>query len=139
MRDLIRNAVNTVMSDVGAGDFEVSVLITDDEKIQKINKEFRGIDKKTDVLSFPMFEFDEVEKPCAEFEGETELGDIVISLETAFSQAEEYGHSAAREMAFLTVHSMLHLFGYDQMEENDRIKMRAREEYFLSKLGLERE
>ena len=60
MRDLIRNAVNTVMSDVGAGDFEVSVLITDDEKIQKINKEFRGIDKKTDVLSFPMFEFDEV-------------------------------------------------------------------------------
>ena len=73
------------------------------------------------------------------FEGETELGDIVISLETAFSQAEEYGHSAAREMAFLTVHSMLHLFGYDHMEENDRIKMRAREEYFLSKLGLERE
>lgn len=139
MRDLIRNAVNTVMSDVGAGDFEVSVLITDDEKIQKINKEFRGIDKKTDVLSFPMFEFDEVEKPCAEFEGETELGDIVISLETAFSQAEEYGHSAAREMAFLTVHSMLHLFGYDHMEENDRIKMRVREEYFLSKLGLERE
>lgn len=139
MRDLIRNAVNTVMSDVGAGDFEVSVLITDDEKIQKINKEFRGIDKKTDVLSFPMFEFDEVEKPCAEFEGETELGDIVISLETAFSQAEEYGHSAAREMAFLTVHSMLHLFGYDHMEENDRIKMRAREEYFLSKLRLERE
>lgn len=138
MRELVKKAVNTVMADVGAGEYEVSVLITDDDNIKKINGKFRGINKKTDVLSFPMLEFDEAEKPCAECEGETELGDIVISLETAFSQAEEYGHGAEREVAFLTVHSMLHLFGYDHMEENDRIKMREREEYFLSKLGLER-
>lgn len=126
---------------MGIGEFEVSVLITDDDGIHELNREFRGIDRKTDVLSFPMLEYESEEKPKEDMlPGEENiLGDIVISLETAVSQAEEYGHSVLREISFLTVHSMLHLFGYDHETDKDRQKMRDREEYFLNKLGLVRE
>lgn len=126
---------------MGIGEFEVSVLITDDDGIHELNREFRGIDRKTDVLSFPMLEYESEEKPKEDMlpGGENILGDIVISLETAVSQAEEYGHSVLREISFLTVHSMLHLFGYDHETDKDRQKMRDREEYFLNKLGLVRE
>ena len=129
------------MNEVGLGDFEVSVLITDDEGIHELNRDFRGIDRKTDVLSFPMLEFESEEKPVEEtlFGAENILGDIVISLETAVAQAQEYGHSVLREICFLCVHSMLHLFGYDHETDADRQKMREREEYFLNKLGLVRE
>lgn len=129
------------MGEVGLGEFEVSVLITDDDGIHELNRDYRGIDRKTDVLSFPMLEYESEEKPKDEiFEDEENiLGDIVISLETAVSQAEEYGHSVLREVCFLTVHSMLHLFGYDHEEDADRQKMREREEYFLNKLGLVRD
>ena len=102
----------------------VSVLVCDNAAIRELNRQWRGIDKETDVLSFPMEDEERM------------LGDIVLSLEKAYAQAEEYGHSPAREIGFLTVHSMLHLYGYDHIEEEDRVKMRAQEEKILSQLGL---
>ena len=105
----------------------VSVLVCDNARIRELNAAWRNIDKETDVLSFPL-----------EDDGKM-LGDIVLSLEKAFEQAKEYGHSTAREIGFLTVHSMLHLYGYDHIEEKDRIEMRAMEEKILTELGLLRE
>lgn len=127
---------------------EVNVLLTDDEEIHRINREFRGIDRDTDVLSFPMADY---EQP-AEFEkleerpedyfnpetGELLLGDIVISVDKVEEQAEKYGHSEARELAFLTAHSMLHLFGYDHMEEEERLVMEKKQEAILSLKGYTR-
>lgn len=117
-------------------DTEVSVVFADDEYIRELNRQYRGLDKATDVLSFAL---DEGEEP--EVIGgpqETLLGDIVISLETACRQAAEYGHSLERELAFLAVHGMLHLAGYDHEEESDRAAMRGREEEVLSLLGINR-
>ena len=138
--NLIKTAIETVAeeTDILPG-MEVYVTICDDESIREINKEYRNIDKSTDVLSFPMFSYSEPEVPNEEMlEGDNTLGDIIISLETATRQAEEYGHSVAREVSFLTVHSMLHLLGYDHIEEEDRVIMREREEYFLDKTGQRR-
>ncbi len=101
---------------------DVSVLITDDEDIQRLNKEFRDMDKPTDVLSFPAQE-------------DGFLGDIAISFERAQKQAQEYGHSVEREMAFLTAHAMLHLFGLDHIEEADDNLMRQRQRQILKKSG----
>ena len=110
---------------------QVSVTIVDNDEIRDINREHRDIDKATDVLSFPMIEFDEegnaIDCDFDLFEdGRVLLGDIVISAERAKEQAEEFGHSFAREMAFLTVHSMLHLLGYDHelSEEEDELMCR---------------
>ncbi len=123
--------------------FEISVMFVDDEEIRKLNKMHRDIDRSTDVLSFPMFEYDEngeIIKEFADFnkKGELLLGDIVISLEHAEKQAEEYGHSFQREVGFLTVHSMLHLFGYDHMNEEDEKEMFSYQEEILNEMGLER-
>jgi len=125
---------------------EVSVLLTDDEEIRKLNKEFRGIDKATDVLSFPMVEYDlpgdfsmieETNEDSFHPEtGELMLGDIVISVERVKKQAEEYGHSFKRELAFLTAHSMFHLFGYDHMEEEERIRMEEKQNNLLEVLQI---
>ncbi len=125
-------------------DAQISITIVDDEEIHAINKEHRGIDKPTDVLSFPMLEFDEDGQILDnEFEYDSDgtimLGDIVISLERAKAQAAEYGHSMERELAFLCTHSMLHLLGYDHVnskEEED--EMFARQEAILRNLGIER-
>ncbi len=117
--------------------FEVSVLITDNDEIKILNSQHRQIDKETDVLSFPMIEFDK-DGNMPEGVFENQLGDIVISLEKAFAQAEEYGHLPKREVAFLTVHSMLHLFGFDHIEEEDRLKMRKAEEEILNIMGVVR-
>lgn len=127
---------------------EVSILFTDDDQIQRINKEFRGIDKSTDVLSFPAVDyenpgdFSHVEDTFADCfhpeTGELLLGDIVISVDRAIVQAEEYGHSIEREIAFLTAHSMFHLFGYDHMEENERIIMEEKQNNVLDKLKITR-
>jgi probable rRNA maturation factor len=122
---------------------EVSVSFVDNEEIRRLNKYYRGIDSPTDVLSFPLMEFEEVEE---EKGGESEeewkevypIGDIVISLEKAKEQAEEYGHSFEREVAYLTVHSMLHLLGYDHEREEERKVMREKEEKIMEKLGLRR-
>ncbi len=126
-RLLIRRAIRASIAAMGGGNHEVSVLITDNAGIRELNRTYRQIDRETDVLSFPM-----------EDDGLL-LGDIVLSLEKAYAQAEEYGHSPAREMGFLTVHSMLHLYGYDHMEEEERVEMRRMEEKILAAMGLHRE
>lgn len=123
--------------------FEISVVLTDNEQIKEINNEFRGIDRETDVLSFPMlnekftdsdFNFEDINPQT----GEVVLGDIVLSLEKAKSQAIEYGHSFEREVSFLTVHSVLHLLGYDHEIDEERIIMRQKEESILEKIGFVR-
>jgi probable rRNA maturation factor len=125
---------------------EVSILFTDDDQIKQINQEFRGIDKPTDVLSFPSVEYEtpgdftKLEDNVADWfhpeTGELLLGDIVISVDRAKLQAKEYGHSIEREIAFLTAHSMFHLCGYDHMEENERIIMEDKQNNVLEKLQI---
>lgn len=124
-------------------DVEISVMLTDNEEIRTLNKLHRNIDRPTDVLSFPMFEYDEkgdIEEDYAEISemGEICIGDIVISLERAEEQAEEYGHSFEREVGFLTVHSMLHLLGYDHMTPEDEEEMFGYQREILDKMGLAR-
>lgn len=124
---------------------EVDVLITDDEGIHQINLEQRGVDRPTDVLSFPMFNYLPGQPPADGADadpatGLTPLGDMVISLERARAQAEEYGHPLERELCYLAVHSVLHLLGYDHMDEGEeKAQMRAREEAILGKLGMTRD
>ena len=123
---------------------EINVLVTDDEGIHQINLEQRDIDRPTDVLSFPMFELEPGEHPDEmDADPETELvplGDMVISLERAGEQAREFGHSVEREVCYLTVHSVLHLLGYDHMDEGPmKAQMREREEAILGELGITRE
>lgn len=126
---------------------EVSLFITDNGEIQNLNRETRNMDKPTDVLSFPMNEFESpgdfsaLENSIDAFNpetGELVLGDIVISYEKAIEQAGLYGHSIKREMSFLTAHSMLHLMGYDHMNEGDREEMEKRQEEILEILGITR-
>ena len=129
--------------------YEVSVIYVDNESIREINEETRGIDKATDVLSFPMLDYDhgKVFKDCYvgyEFsqidlnEGNLVLGDIVLSLERAKEQSEDFGHSFQREVCYLIIHSILHLLGYDHMEEDEKKVMRAREEEILSEFEITR-
>lgn len=115
---------------------EVSVLLVDDAEIRRLNLQYRGIDSATDVLSFAMMEGEDFPE-LTELDV-VPLGDIVISLERAKAQGEEYGHSFEREVAFLTVHGMCHLLGYDHETEAERKIMREREESVLAKLGLVR-
>ncbi len=125
---------------------EVSILLTDNEQILQINQEFRNMDAPTDVLSFPVIDYEipgdftELEASTADYfhpeTGELLLGDIVISLERAKEQACEYGHSLRRELAFLTAHSMFHLFGFDHMEEEERRSMEEKQKDVLDKLQI---
>jgi probable rRNA maturation factor len=124
-------------------DYEVSVLIVDDDEIRSINKEHRNIDKATDVLSFPMVEFINGELISDEGDydidlDELMLGDIIISAETARRQADDFGHSFEREIAFLTAHSCFHLLGYDHMIEGDEKVMISKQEAILREIGLTR-
>ena len=134
---LLRQAVKSTLEYEGFGnDVQISVTFVDDEGIRAINNSYRNIDKPTDVLSVPLTDFEGGEEPPTD-EPEVALGDIVISLERARAQAEDFGHSFDREIAFLTVHSMLHLLGYDHVdsEEDDR-EMRARQSAILENMGL---
>lgn len=119
------------------GSAEISVSFVDDDEIRKLNKEYRNIDRSTDVLSFPMGEngvYDINQDTGAKI-----LGDIVISIPHAIDQADRYGHSLQREIGFLTVHSMLHLLGYDHVNGGiESVRMREKEETVLTKLGLKR-
>lgn len=117
---------------------EISVSIVDNEEIQQINRQFRDINRPTDVLSFPQLTFSDGEIPDKNENGEIVLGDIIISLERAREQAEEYGHSLKREIAFLTAHSMLHLMGYDHMEEDEEKEMFAKQKEILKIAGIPR-
>ncbi len=118
----------------------ISVILTNPENIKKINKEYRNIDKETDVLSFPMFEKEEIEAIKASKENIVEdvLGDIVISIEQVKKQAQEYGHSFEREFAYMLVHGFYHLMGYDHIKEEDKQKMRPKEEKILNDLDITR-
>ncbi len=119
----------------------ITITLTTPKNIQKINKEYRGIDKETDVLSFPMFEKDELEEKIRknDFQHEDVLGDIIISIERVKEQAKEYEHSFEREMSYMLVHGFYHLMGYDHIEEADKIKMRPKEEKILADLKINRE
>ena len=112
----------------------ICITITNNENIQKMNKKYRNIDKKTDVLSFPMFEKEEIPK-AVESQNEDILGDIVISIPQVILQAEEYGHSIKRELAYMIVHGFYHLMGYDHIEEEDKNKMRKKEEEVLGTIA----
>ena len=122
----------------------VEVCVTDDAGIRRTNLETRGVDRPTDVLSFPMFELEPGEKPRADWaDPDTDkvfLGDMMLSLERASAQAAEFGHSPEREVCYLAVHSVLHLLGYDHLDEGPmKAQMRGREEAILSELGIPRE
>lgn len=139
IRLLVRKCCNATLSiENFSGSAEISVTFVDNDRIQELNREHRDKDSATDVLSFPLGEngvYDINPETGAKL-----LGDIVISLEKAVEQAKEYGHSFRREVAFLTVHSMLHLLGYDhEVDGLDALKMREREEEILNRLGLTRD
>ncbi|MBR1740543.1 MAG: rRNA maturation RNase YbeY [Lachnospiraceae bacterium] len=149
---LIRQVMEkTLQSEKCPFECEVNLTLTTNEEIRQINQEYRQLDVPTDVLSFPMAEFEvpgdfsrfaDEEIKSMYFNLETEeflLGDIVISIERAKEQAEEYGHTLEREIAFLTAHSMLHLMGYDHMEDEERIIMERKQEKILQDLGITRD
>ena len=139
----ISNAVNTIVKLYDISESEVSITLTNDKAIHKLNKDYRGIDRPTDVLSFAFRESDE---PKINFDEDIDLsaedmdilGEIFISVERAKKQAEEYGHSLRREIVFLTVHGMLHLIGYDHMEEKERLEMEREQNFIMKQLGIER-
>ncbi len=145
-REIAEEVIETALDLTGCPyEAEVSLLLTMDVQIREMNTQFRGIERATDVLSFPMVdypapgEFGFLEEDEGYFNpesGELSLGDIVISKEKVISQAEEYGHSVLREYAFLIVHSMLHLTGYDHMEEDERRDMEAKQDEIMKRLDI---
>lgn len=150
LNEIIENVINEALDYLDCPyECEVDVTIVNNDEIQVLNREQRGIDRPTDVLSFPMVDF-EVPGDLSLAEGNPEmyfnpdsgellLGDIIISMERAEKQAEEYGHSVKREIAFLTAHSMLHLFGYDHMTDDERIEMERMQEEILERKGYTRD
>ena len=118
----------------------LSITLTTPKEIRTINNEFRKIDKETDVLSFPMFEKDEIDEMVKSGKNEImeTIGDIVISVDRVKEQAEEYGHSFERELAYMVVHGFYHVMGYDHMVEEDKVVMRAKEENVLNMLNIVR-
>ena len=140
IRHLIKKSVREALSQEGFSyPAEVSVSFVDNEAIHKLNLEYREKDKPTDVLSFPMWEKEELADGSALDGHAVTLGDIIISAEKAKSQAEEYGHSLEREICFLSVHSILHLLGYDhETSEEDEVYMKTKQEDVLVKIGLPR-
>ena len=136
IRLLIRRCCQAVLTTENFGkDAEVSVSFVSNNEIKNLNKIYRNKDSVTDVLSFPLTGEDGTVEVNPET-GAVQLGDVVISLETAVKQAQNYGHSLEREVGFLTVHSMLHLLGYDHMENLEKVRMREKEELIMEQLGL---
>ena len=124
----IGKAVEAVLSEENLeGDFEVSVSFVTNEEIKELNREYRNVDSETDVLSFPMDD---------EFDGVNILGDIVLSTQRIIEQADDFNHSVEREMIYLTVHSMLHLLGYDHMGSDEKEEMRAKEKEIMKNLKI---
>ncbi|ADL68717.1 rRNA maturation RNase YbeY [Thermoanaerobacterium thermosaccharolyticum] len=143
---IVEDVVKTALEVEGVvDDVEVSVSFVDNEEIHKLNKYYRNVDRETDVLSFPLVEFEEIYSDIDEENydeddaaGPEPIGDIVISLEKAKQQAEEYGHSFIREVAYLTAHSMFHLMGYDHETDDERKIMREKEDEVMRRLKIER-
>jgi probable rRNA maturation factor len=139
--DMVKSVVNTVLDKEGiVHEVDVYITLMDDDEIHKINKEYRNVDRATDVLSFPMAEKEEISKLKKKKKDDKEeiLGDILISVPRVKSQAEEYGHSFERELAYLVTHGMLHLLGYDHMEDDEKAVMREHEEAVLQSLNINR-
>lgn len=147
--EVIKNVVDKIIETENCPyEIEVNVLLTGNEEIHKTNKDFRDIDKPTDVLSFPMVDYTLPanftlvdESPECYLNPETDelvLGDIMISVDKVYEQAEEYGHSHKREFAFLIAHSMLHLLGYDHIKDEERMVMETKQEIILKALGITR-
>ena len=136
LKMLVREAIEATLDYEQYGNpCEVSVTFVDNEEIREINRKFRNIDRATDVLSFPLFDEDGMDAHVEELD--CMLGDIVLSLERAREQAAEFGHSFEREVAFLTVHSVLHLLGYDhELSDEDDADMRRRQTEIVEKMGL---
>ncbi len=135
LRMLIRRCCHAVLElEKFQGPAEISVTFTDNEEIRKLNAQYRNIDAATDVLSFPMGENGQYDTNLET--GAKILGDIVISVEKAVEQAEAYDHSLQREVAYLTAHSVLHLLGYDHVENMEKVRMREKEELVMEQLGL---
>lgn len=132
----IMRAADVVGEIYGVENSELSITLTDDEHIHALNKKFRGVDRATDVLSFAFRESDEPEVIGAEFEV---LGDVIISLERAKAQAEEFGHSFLREIIFLEVHGLLHLLGYDHIADDERQEMETEQRFIMERLKIFRE
>lgn len=128
-------AMDTMGELYGVTESEVSITFTDDEHIHELNRQYRGIDRPTDVLSFAL---NESEEPAVTGDFPDVLGDIVISVPRAIAQAEEYGHSLKREIVFLAVHAMLHLLGYDHIDDAERAEMEQEQRLVMEKLGLPR-
>ena len=128
INDIIERTIKeSLLLERGSLNYEVSVSIVDNDEIKKLNKEYRGIDQETDVLSFPIDDDFIMEGPLL-------LGDIIISGEKALEQAEEYNHSLYREISYLTAHSMLHLMGYDHMTDDEKSIMRQKEKEIMRRL-----
>ncbi len=144
LRSFLRRVIRTALDAEGVEtSCEVNMLVTNDAGIHRVNMDMRGVDAPTDVLSFPMFDLSPGDKPDQEdadpATGMVPLGDMCISLERAKAQAKEYGHSNRRELAYLAVHSVLHLLGYDHLDEGPmKAQMRQREEAIMGKLGITR-
>ena len=146
--ELAKKVVQKVLDMEGCPyDAQVNLVLTDNEEIQRVNTEFREIAAPTDVLSFPMIPFETpadyaiVEEDQSYFDLDTDellLGDIMISVDTVFAQAEEYGHSVTREFCFLVAHSMLHLLGYDHMTPEEAVVMENKQRTALDELGITR-
>ena len=131
----IMRAADVVGEIYGVENSELSITLTDDKNIHALNKKYRGMDRATDVLSFAFRESDEPEVIGADFEI---LGDVIISLERAKVQAEEFGHSFLREIIFLEVHGLLHLLGYDHIADDERQEMETEQKFIMTKLGIGR-
>lgn len=122
----------------------LNVILTNPETIRETNKKYREIDKETDVLSFPMFQKEELERLIEDSKKHEEpvedvLGDIMVSIPKVIEQADEYGHSVERELAYMIVHGFYHVMGYDHIKEEDKVIMRPKEEYILNKLNITRQ
>ncbi len=118
----------------------ISITLTNPKRIKEINKTYRNIDKETDVLSFPMFEKEELAEMIKNnYQIDDVLGDIIISVDKVERQAKEYGHSFERELAYMCVHGFFHLMGYDHIKDDDKKKMRAKEDEVLNEMGITRE
>lgn len=137
---IIKQVIDKCFETENLKNLYISITLTTPENIKKINNKYRKIDKPTDVLSFPMFEKEEIDLVCKEnFEGIREaLGDVIISVDQVKKQAKEYEHSFERELAYMVVHGFYHLMGYDHMQEDEKNQMRKKEENILKKLNINR-
>ena len=130
MEKNLANALTQGLDQLGLGnDYEISLTVVTPEEIRNLNRDYRGVDKETDVLSFPLFDRDQIPESGM-------LGDIVISSQRVIDQAKEFGHSEEREFTYLAIHSLLHLLGYDHIEEDDRLEMRQKEKEIMKRLGV---